>query len=266
MLLKGINRLVKPFKGKLKFQRHFEYLNKVSLEGMNIGSGASPNASGEEVVLHQIKKELAKQDRSILFDVGANKGDYTLMLNRIFGPSSIIYAFEPSKKAFAALKQNIDHYDNILAFDFGLGDKTEKVNLFSNSEGSLLASIYKRKLDHFDIKMSHKEEIQLKTLDDFCTENKISRIDLLKLDVEGNEINTLYGAKSIIQTKNVKFIQFEFGGCNIDSRTYFQDFYYLLTSRYKIFRILQDGLLELTEYNESHEQFKPTNYLARLRY
>ena len=50
-------------------------------------------------------------------------------------------------------------------------------------------------------------------------------IDLLKLDVEGNELLALKGLSDSIEY--IKIIQFEFGGSNIDSRTYFQDFYYL---------------------------------------
>ncbi len=60
----------------------------------------------------------------------------------------------------------------------------------------------------------------------------------------------------------VDFIQFEFGGCNIDSRTYFQDFYYLLNDRYKISRILKDGLYPISRYKEMYEAFTTTNYLA----
>ena len=57
-------------------------------------------------------------------------------------------------------------------------------------------------------------------------------------------------------------IQFEFGGCNIDYRTYFRDFYYLLKENYKIYRILKDGLFELKQYKESYEIFINVNYLA----
>jgi hypothetical protein len=84
----------------------------------------------------------------------------------------------------------------------------------------------------------------------------------LKLDIEGHELNAIKGAKQMIADKKVDFIQFEFGGCNIDSRTYFQDFYYLLKDKYRIYRILRDGIFEIEQYKETSEIFITVNYLA----
>ena len=62
----------------------------------------------------------------------------------------------------------------------------------------------------------------------------------------------------------IGFIQVEFGGCHIDSRTYFHDFYELLTPRYRIYRIVTDGLRPLTAYREISEIFTTTNYMCEL--
>ena len=65
--------------------------------------------------------------------------------------------------------------------------------------------------------------------------------------------------------KKIDFIQFEFGGCNIDSRTYFQDFFYHLQDNYKIYRILEDNIYELQTYKETYEIFITVNYLAVIK-
>jgi hypothetical protein len=57
-------------------------------------------------------------------------------------------------------------------------------------------------------------------------------------------------------------IQFEFGGCNIDSRTYFKDFYELLSLKYRLFRLTVDGMVPIDRYHERHEQFTTTNFIA----
>ena len=80
--------------------------------------------------------------------------------------------------------------------------------------------------------------------------------------IEGHELKALKGAARMINEKKVDVIQFEFGGCNIDSRTYFQDFFYLLKDNFTIYRILRDGLLEMPTYQETHEIFITINYLA----
>jgi Methyltransferase FkbM domain len=75
------------------------------------------------------------------------------------------------------------------------------------------------------------------------------------VDVEGNELNVLKGASEMIRKGNIDFIQFEFGGTDIDSRTFFQDFYYLLKDNYKIYRIYRNGLDPIRQYNQTQEIF-----------
>jgi hypothetical protein len=60
----------------------------------------------------------------------------------------------------------------------------------------------------------------------------------------------------------VKLFIFEFGGCNIDSRTYFQDFFYLLQDQYDISRIVRDGIYKIEKYKEIYELFRNSNFLA----
>jgi len=110
--------------------------------------------------------------------------------------------------------------------------------------------------------MDFEEVVDIRTIDSFCLEKNIDHISFLKLDTEGNELNILKGAKNMINSEKIDFIQFEFGGCNIDSKTYFQDFYYLLNPRYQIYRILENGLFPIKKYCETNEIFLTTNYLA----
>ena len=78
--------------------------------------------------------------------------------------------------------------------------------------------------------MEFEEEIYLKRLDNYW-KDKSKIIDYIKIDVEGHELDALEGFGDLI--KKVRLIQFEFGGCNIDTRTYFQDFwYYFMAKRF----------------------------------
>jgi hypothetical protein len=102
----------------------------------------------------------------------------------------------------------------------------------------------------------------MRTLDEYCRENNVATVDLLKLDVEGHELAVLNGGRELLDRGAIDFIQFEFGGCNIDSRTYFRDFHSLLAPRFHLYRILARGLWPIDRYDESLEAFGTTNYLA----
>ena len=105
----------------------------------------------------------------------------------------------------------------------------------------------------------------MRGIDNFCLNSCIEKIHFLKLDIEGNEYNALLGAEKMLKAKKIDFIQFEFGGCNIDSRTYFQDFWYLLKDDYNFYRILKNGLHPIKNYSESLEIFITINFLLELK-
>jgi len=248
--------------GKRKFQRMFDRLYHLSLIGMNIGAGnGDPRYSGEKYALEYINNSFKSMTKIIVFDVGANVGLYTIMLKEVFSEKADIYSFEPKRKTFNKLQSNVGDKTRIHLYNFGFGNENAKSVLYSDSDESSGASVHKRKLDHFNINMNQSEEIEIKTVDSFCEDHKIEHIHLLKLDVEGHELKVLEGTSKMLQSGSIDFIQFEFG-CNVDSRTYFQDFYYLLNDNYKIYRVLQDGLYQINQYKETYEIFVFTTYLA----
>jgi FkbM family methyltransferase len=254
--------LLAPMSNRKRFQRVFENLLKLSLKGMNIGGGTSPKNSGEIATLKYIYRKLQGANDLTIFDVGANIGEYSILLKDIFKDKAHIYAFEPSKKTYEKFLSTTQHLTNISHYNIGLGNENATITLYSNADESGLASVYDRKLDHFNIKMDKKELVAIKTIDGFCAENNINHIHFLKLDVEGHEMKVLEGAKNMINSKKVDFIQFEFGGTNIDSRTYFRDFFDLLKDEYYLYRIVGDGLYPIKKYSEMLEIFTTTNFIA----
>ena len=113
-----------------------------------------------------------------------------------------------------------------------------------------------------DFALHRHETIELTTLDAFCELHGIAAIDFLKLDVEGHELAVLQGAGNMINSGNLRLIQFEFGPANIYSRTYYYDFWQLLSDRYRIFRIVPRGLVAIDAYREQNEVFLTSNFLA----
>jgi FkbM family methyltransferase len=238
----------------------------VSLFGMNYGGGGLIETSGEVWVLDNVVRRLLRQDqRAIVFDVGANVGDYSLLVRQKL-PHASVYAFEPSRKTFAALTSVAGPAD-IKPYNTGFSDTRRTIELFSYAiEGqdvSLLSSIDRRlPTQVVEVSVSNSEEIEVRTIDEFCATEGIERIDFLKLDVEGHELAVLRGAANMLDGGAISLIQFEFGPANIYSRTYFYDFWTTLNDSYKLFRIVPNGIVPIKYYGEHREVFLTTNYLA----
>lgn len=230
---------------------------------MGIGSGSCVDSSGESAVLKLLSRR--HQPPFCIFDVGSNVGKYVDLITAAFPAGSYsIHCFEPSGAAFEHLSVNVHNRPGITLNNTALGRHKGRASLYFDKPGSVLASFTKRRLEHFNIDMAETEMVEVSTVDDYCRENSIEIIHLLKIDVEGHELDVLAGAGSMFEKGAVDMVTFEFGGCNIDTRTFFQDFFYFFSGNtMKISRITPSGcLVPVDSYHEMHEQFKTTNFVA----
>jgi FkbM family methyltransferase len=244
------------FIGSCKTYFIYKKLFKFALTAMNKGRGSHINNSGEEFIIDSLLKSSNTSDK-IIFDVGANVGDFSKIIQKYNGIN--LHAFEPSLLTFNKYCENVN-CSQVIANNIGLSDRNSESYLYSNKDYSGIASFYKRDLEHIGINFNFKEVAKFETLDNYCINNFIKNIFLLKIDVEGHELNVLKGSTEMLGS--IKYILFEFGGCNIDSRTYFKDLYFYLINFFKIYIIMIDGLVEIKEYSELEEIFITTNYLA----
>lgn len=202
---------------------------------------------------------------SLAVDVGGNIGNYTSELCKRF-PDVEIHTFEPSVVNIAQLLQRFSGKENIHIVRLALSDVAGSAILYSNEHGSGLGSLTKRRLDHFNILFDKEEAVHSVRFEEYWHEKLGGRpLDIVKLDVEGHELSVLKGFGGAL--KCCKAIQFEFGGCNIDTRTFFQDYWYFFQSAgFKIFRITPYGAERIARYKESDEFFSTTNYVAVNKY
>lgn len=232
---------------------------------LGIGAGRGTNQSGENIVFRILGT--FKQTNFTVFDVGANQGQYACSVIAGLGKDRCheIHCFEPSNETFQQLSSKVSEYQNIRLNNFGLGSSQSTATLYMPKNGSGLASLTERRLDHFGIEHgAQSESVNISTLDSYCHDHQVQEIDILKIDVEGHELDVLEGGMNVLATGMAKIIQFEFGGCNIDTRTYFQNFFYLFAGYdYLLFRICPSELLfPIPKYRESEEKFRCTNFLA----
>ena len=266
LLRSGVDAVVKRILGRRFAQSTFEHLHRIALAGMNIGDApGNVETSGEDRILADLARQVNGRRPIVVFDVGANVGDYAQQVLSHLGGTVVLHVFEPSAVAFASLEKRFGSQRNAILHNIGLGSIEGDQPFYGPAEGSPLSSVHHRRLDHFGIEMKALGTVRMRTLDSFCSDLGLEHINLLKLDVEGNEFEVLRGAGWLLANSRIERIQFEFGGSNIDSRTFLQDFFYLLNERYRLFRIIRDGLWPIEPYRETHEIFVTWNVLAVLR-
>jgi len=158
------------------------------------------------------------EDVRTVIDVGANRGQSIEFFRGIY-PGCQMYSFEPLDDPFEVLKKKFDG-DGINLFKLGLSDSEgtkefykcvfdEVSTLQRPNQNSRYFVLKRRILFSKPDKMFENIEIITSTLDNMISQFNIDRIDILKIDVEGHELQVLNGAKKTLLNGKVKFIQLE---------------------------------------------------------
>ena len=258
-----IKRALSVFTGNQLSQSLLEYNVRFSNYLMGIGAGTRVHTSGEMSLVRYVNN--CESREICVFDVGANIGQFAGLIRECCDMSRVrIHSFEPSVQAIEQFEKQHGDCTRIRLNRCALGSQAGTATLYSDRPASGLSSLTKRDLDHIGKTMSLTQTVQVETLDEYCEQNRIERIQLLKIDVEGHEREVLRGAARMFSSQQIDAVTFEFGGCNIDTRTYFRDFYHFFQKLdMQIFRITPRGYLRLIErYRETHEQFLTTNFMA----
>lgn len=252
-------KLLKDFIG---FLCDIHNIDMLTLAYNKIGILISSDGGEDPAIKNVVSKYMPSNP--ILFDVGANFGNYSKMLKKYL-PESTIFAFEPNMKAFEVLKNNLSNIENIKIENVGLGSQkkdNEFMYTYSDVRYSAVGTLQKDSLkQHMVNDKIEKINIKIDTIDNYCHENKINKIDFIKIDTEGYELEILKGALSMIKNDKMNIIQFEFNEMNIYGRVFLKDFYEILNN-YNFYRLTSKSIIPLGEYQTINEIFKIQNILA----
>lgn len=221
---------------------------------------------GKGMGAHSIKAELKavtqlKKNLDFVVDIGGNVGDYAAKVLELF-PNVQLHIFEPSALNIGNLTRRFGDNNKVIIHQKAISDQVGTFTLYSDSPGSGLGSLTKRDVSHHELNFSYEEQVSVGRFDEIYLEYMTDEIiDLVKIDVEGHELAVLRGFGKCIS--KVHMIQFEFGGCNVDTRTFFKDFWdFFAEKKFNIYRITPFGAQPIVKYTEQLEAFTTTNFLA----
>jgi FkbM family methyltransferase len=160
----------------------------------------------QSALVRIVRAYLPRLAPSVIFDVGANVGQSAAMFAEAF-PSARIYAFEPVAATHATLKSRLAAHPNVSAFNLALGRRSGSVEIESQ-RNSVMNRIVERRGAPARTKT---EAAAMVAGDAFCAEHSVERIDLLKIDTEGHDLEVLVGFQSMLKEMRIGLIDAEVG-------------------------------------------------------
>lgn len=152
----------------------------------------------EEVYYKNIyERGYAIKPGNVVMDVGAHIGSFTLKAAREVGPSGTVLSFEPSAENFNLLSQNVktNSYSNARLFKTAVGSEPGAAELRVNKRRGT-NSLY----ENTGMELVSTERVPVTTLDSVAKELNLRKVDFMKIDVEGSELEVLRGATGLLSS------------------------------------------------------------------
>jgi FkbM family methyltransferase len=231
--------------GRAWLRRWNELLFGLSIHGLGLLNAETASATGERWFL---RTRLAACARPVVFDVGSNTGQFASEVLGIAATAEL-HCFEPHPSSFARLQKHLGARATVNRT--AVGDAIGSITLYdyAGAGGSEHATVHQGVIERIHHGSAASLEVPVVTLATYCAEHNIHRIDLLKIDTEGNELAVLSGLGDLLRPEFVRAIQFEFNEMNIVSRVFFRDFWDRLSPRYSLYRLVRNGAIPIRSYS-----------------
>jgi FkbM family methyltransferase len=152
-----------------------------------------------DLYIVSLRKEILPEKSPVIIDIGANIGQFMFACKTLF-PTAKVYSFEPDSDIFALLKKNAKNFEGVKTYNLALSNVKKKMKFYVSNEFSEWSSL--KKIDNKEYKIS--------TVDVDKGDNvlkAITKIDLLKIDVEGAEYDVVLGLIKMLEKTNYLLIE-----------------------------------------------------------
>jgi len=199
---------------------------------------------------HEQLMRLVKNENTIL-DIGTNYGTTILQFAKLIGNQGKCYGFEPDPYNFKVCQRNLklNDFKNIFVENVGLGKESAELFLVvdteTNRSGNRISS---------NIKGKESYKVPIICIDNWIIEKEIAKIDLIKIDVEGFELNVLKGAEQSLKEFNpTLFIELDDTNLKEQGNSAKELVSYLASLRYKMTNSLTNKLVDVeTDFTNCH--------------
>ncbi|MFX1569958.1 MAG: FkbM family methyltransferase, partial [Promethearchaeota archaeon] len=202
----------------------------------------------EAGVINVLKNFLVPGD--IFIDIGSNIGMISLAASKYVGNKGLVYSFEPEPTIYNHFLRNIklNSIRNIQTFNYALGSKRENLKIYYHRDFGNATFL------KYDIYKSTEKETLIEPLDDVITTKNIKEIKMIKIDVEGWELEVLLGAKNLLKSKNAPILCLELSSTIIlrDGKPSDIIDFILSSNNYKMYKLIKGKyfISDLIEIND----------------
>ncbi|MCX7090671.1 MAG: FkbM family methyltransferase [Legionellales bacterium] len=254
------NHVVEKISGLLSKNIIIYKLCKEVIKRRDNDSNGNMNTNGETRLLRYL---LTNNLLDVVFDVGANVGHYfSIVVDH--SENIKVYAFEPGLGNLSILSERFADHKNVSLIPKALSNVEGELSYFQNlnSDSSGLNSVYDmREIGYFE--QTEKLTVNAVTLDNFCETNKIEKINLMKIDVEGHELAVLLGGELMLKNKRIDYIQFEFGHAARCARVFLYDIdKFMKANNYHLFVVKPKGLERFAYSPFEENKYSLINFFA----
>lgn len=154
------------------------------------------------------QKKLIRSARPVIFDCGANIGQTTTRYLKIF-PNAIVHAFEPNPAVFGKLKRAHGTKPRVVLNQAAVGSASKDGKLFVGNHPGTSSLLPKNEDFSPGWRFTSEVPVRVVTLDDYCKGKRIQHIDVLKMDIQGYELEALRGATDLLGRHAIDLIFLE---------------------------------------------------------